>query len=502
MTREPERACETAIATWLAVCFGLLYLLFGHASFSGSDEVAVFDTTEALWTNGSLAIPAGPHVYPGRHSNLYGHFAVGQSLIGLPFYALGETLNENLPDSARRVLASWAPLGTGARSKGSGRVEIFATQLYPPIASGVLVGLFYAFSRALGSRRSSALWASVLLGSGTYVALLSTFYLRHVTESLLVLGSFFALHRHSRTGSWKSLLIASALASGLVLVRIPALLALPGLAGYGLWAVLEARGRRRGPAPWIAAAAIGIPAALALGLHLLLNVARWGTWVASPMLAQAAHFDTPLYVGLWGFLLSPGASIFIYTPLLALLPWTLPEFWRNSKAECVAVIAMAVSFLLVCASFQVWSGLWSAPGPRYLYVLTPLLMLPLGPWLDTVRTRRTFRILVVGLGLLGASVCWTLVLVSWPALVQTMGYHDYPQPMDFVFVPELHPLIGAFALISDGRLDGWLWHLAQGWPGRAGNPALAAMVFFAWLALAGGALAMLVRAIRRAPGAP
>ena len=77
MTREPERACETAIATWLAVCFGLLYLLFGHASFSGSDEVAVFDTTEALWTNGSLAIPAGPHVYPGRHSNLYGHFAVG-----------------------------------------------------------------------------------------------------------------------------------------------------------------------------------------------------------------------------------------------------------------------------------------------------------------------------------------------------------------------------------------------------------------------------------------
>jgi len=83
-----------------------------------------------------------------------------------------------------------------------------------------------------------------------------------------------------------------------------------------------------------------------------------------------------------------------------------------------------------------------------------------------------------------------------------MGYHDYPRAMDFVFVPELHPLIGAFTLLSKGRLDAWLWHLAQGWPGRAANPALAISLFSAWLAVAGIALAMLVRAVRRAESAP
>ena len=486
---------DNRIALWLAVCFVLLYGLAGHGSFSGSDEVAVFETTEALWERGETAIDPGPHVFRGRAERFYGHFAPGQSLLGLPFFALGDWLDKGLPESVRRALASWEPPGEGPAFKGSGRVQIFTTLLYPPLISGLLIGIFFQLSRALGTSRRNALLVSVLLGLTSYVALLSTYYLRHTTEAVLILGSLLALVRHAKSGSAASLCTASVLASAILLVRIPALLALPGLVVYGFVALQ--RGRRARAVPLSSAragAALLGPAIAALALHTAYNFYRWGTWLESPMLDQAAHFDTPLYVGLWGFLLSPGASIFVYSPLLLLLPWTLPGFWREKRAECVAVVLIALCFLLVSARFQIWTGLWSAPGPRYLFVLTPLLFLPMGRWLDRGPSGPRWCA-VWSLAFTGLLVQALQIAVSWPATVQLMNYKAFPHPMEFVFVPEQHPLFGALALIQTGRLDAWVWHLGRGWPGREPEFVLAALIVLGWAVLFGIALAGLRRAL-------
>ena len=121
------------------------------------------------------------------------------------------------------------------------------------------------------------------------------------------------------------------------------------------------------------------------------------------MLDQSRYLTTPLRVGLAGLLVSPGSSIFVYSPPLLLLPWTLPGFWRAHRAECACVLAVCASLLLLAAPFQLWHGLWSCPGPRMVFAATPLLMLPLGPWLDARRSRRA--LVVTGLlGLLGAGI--------------------------------------------------------------------------------------------------
>ena len=105
------------------------------------------------------------------------------------------------------------------------------------------------------------------------------------------------------------------------------------------------------------------------------------------MLAERRIMGVDPRPALVGFLVSPGMSLFVYSPVLLLLPATLPRFWRAHRAETWTILALFASNLLFYASYQLWTGLFSCPGPRYLFTATVFLMLPLGPWLDRARER-------------------------------------------------------------------------------------------------------------------
>ena len=161
------------------------------------------------------------------------------------------------------------------------------------------------------------------------------------------------------------------------------------------------------------------------------------------MLAQSPLLSGSLIDGLHGLLLTPGASVFVYSPLLLLLPLTLPEFYRRHRAECVTALAIVASFLGLCGTFLFWHGLWSSPGPRYLFVATPLLMLPLGPWLDGAR--RTWQWLAVG-GLALACVCRKKCCETAPA-------EAAPAPEPVAAAPVEEPPVEAAAAPEPARLS-------------------------------------------------
>src|SRR5262249_47942742 len=154
----------------------------------------------------------------------------GQAVLALPFFALGRLGGRVLP-------ATWIEhLAAEDSNLGPGGFELFAVLLlYPPLASGLLVALFFLVERRLGASRRSALASAVLLGATTYVAAMSVFFLRHTTEALLVLGALHAAHAWRWEGGAPRLALASLLASATLLVRIPAAVALPALAGYFAW---------------------------------------------------------------------------------------------------------------------------------------------------------------------------------------------------------------------------------------------------------------------------
>ena len=490
---------DRRIALWLALFVFSALLPFVHGRFSGSDEVGVFETTRALYERADLSLgtidDSLPHIYEGRGGKRYSHFAVGQSILALPLFGLGRAADALLGEGSTLAAALAGPPGPLAGGNASGELEIFFVTLYGPLATGVLAALFFAFQRRLGNSRRASLIASLLVVTTTYVAAMSVFFLRHTTEAICILGGLYGFFVYARSGAPRAAAFGSALASATFLVRVPAALAGLGIGGLLLWAFAERR--RLGddlPALRSAALAVAAPLTLATALHVATNYWRWERWLGSPMFDQAVGFVTPIQVGLQGFLLSPGCSVFVHAPLLCLLPWMLPQAWREQRALTLANLVIALTFLIVCSTYLFWTGLWSAPGPRYVFVAIPLLLLPLGKLVDRslgagdVSGGRGMRAAIVGLAGLGALVQLALLLARWPAVIRLMEWQtNYGPLMDFVFVAKDSPLVGCFRAVSQGLIDAWLWVQWTGGgpvlPPRPGMAIAGALVCIATIAV-------------------
>src|SRR5262249_41967065 len=150
------------------------------------DETGVFDPALALYEHGALAVASpGMHVFRGRDGRYYTHFAIGQTILTLPFIAVGDALERAVgPERIRAAVGRDA----GGYLDPRGSPAIFAASAYAPIASGVLVAIFFLFERALGASRRAALCAAGLLGACTYVATHSVYFLQHTTEAIAILS--------------------------------------------------------------------------------------------------------------------------------------------------------------------------------------------------------------------------------------------------------------------------------------------------------------------------
>jgi hypothetical protein len=478
-----EQRGDRRIAAWLAAVAALAYLPFNHCHFSGTDETGVFDPALALYTRGTLAVEPGMHIFPGRDGRSYSHFAIGQTILALPFIAVGDAFTRAL--GPERVRAAIGRDAEGDQIDTRESPAIFFTSAYAPIASGMLVAIFFLFERSLGASRRAALCAAGLLGACTYVAAHSVYFLQHTGEAIAILGGFGALHAWRRTGRLAWLAAGCALSSSVLLVRVPAAVSGPALAAYLAW-TLVARAREAGFSAPRVAAAIALPSAAVGAIYVATNLVKWGTWLSSPMTAQSFLLHGSLRSGLVGLLFSPGAGLFAYSPLLVLLPLWLPGFWRAHRAETLTIFALAASFLILCGRFLFWHGLWSAPGPRYLFALTPLLLLPLAPWLDAPKPR--WQIWLAG-ALAGLGFVTQIALVSahWRGIVERMGWEREltvaSQP--FLFDALRSPIAEHLRSLFAGEIDVYLWRLWFGVPGRAEQRALALALLGAWvLALA------------------
>jgi hypothetical protein len=243
---------------------------------------------------------------------------------------------------------------------------------------------------------------------------------------------------------------------------------------------------------------VAVPLLAIVGISAAIDYSRWGVPWNVPQLATGSLQTTPLYVSVYAALFSPGMSVFVYSPLLALAPWTFPRLWRRARPEALAFLALALSFLIAFSSFSGWTGLWSSPGPRYQFISVPLFMLPLGLWLDEGRSRTRLAALAA-LAALGAWVQLALMTVHWGGLTEFMRYREAYPGWVFLFLPEQSPVIGASRLLLDWEYrDNWLLALARGWPGQDPAPGVAAIVFAAWALGFAWAAWALARSLRRA----
>ncbi len=116
---------------------------------------------------------------------------------------------------------------------------------------------------------------------------------------------------------------------------------------------------------------------------------------------------------LWAMFLSPGKSIYLYSPPLILGIAALPRMWREHRAACLAVLSAGAPVLFVYSRYKL-NGDW-AWGYRFCVFIVPALALSVGvlvdQWLKALTSIRTV-ILAIALGagvvvqILGCALYW------------------------------------------------------------------------------------------------
>jgi hypothetical protein len=112
-------------------------------------------------------------------------------------------------------------------------------------------------------------------------------------------------------------------------------------------------------------------------------------------------FHTPMWRGLFGYLLSPGKSVFLFAPPIVAALFGIRLVWIRNRGLCVLAAGSLPVYLLFFCKLTNWEGGYCF-GPRYMVPAIALLCLALAPAIDG-RAKR-FRIATIALGAAGFAV--------------------------------------------------------------------------------------------------
>jgi hypothetical protein len=139
-----------------------------------------------------------------------------------------------------------------------------------------------------------------------------------------------------------------------------------------------------------------------------------------------------LWLGLWGLFLSPGKSIFVYSPPLLLSLASAGFAWGRWREGWVALLALGGPVVLIYGTFLFWAGDY-AWGPRYLVFLVAPVWASSVIWLDTVkwqgRILKGMVIAVLAMGIwvqvLGVAFFWDhFIRISQDVATRWLGTPD------------------------------------------------------------------------------
>jgi hypothetical protein len=486
----------------LTIFLGAVFLWTAPGRITFPDDEIVFQTTEALWLRGELAIagipkktgepphlPAGSFGWAlGRDGRRYGFFGHGLSVAALPMYGLARATLEAAPERWWHAVRS-DHFFFHRRSKQADWPRLLVSLTNAWITALTAAALFW-WLRALAIARGAALLTALAYGLGTAAWAYSRTFLSEPLSALCLVGCaamIAAFHRdHRARWLWGAGLIAglSAHVHALNLCMVPCLI------GYAL----ADRGARTGEArrAWIGAIALGGLGLLALGLG---QWARFGSPLETGRFGHYSAFQAP-WEGIAALLLAPGRSVFLYAPAVTIGIFGWAALRRRLPAVAIFVAAAALTRLAVISCRSDWYGGWGL-GPRHLVPVLPLMITPLAlVWERWRASGRGLRIALISGHAVAVALSGYLALFSIFEWMFTLGGSAALRASGLRVIEASHwhlwasPLVG-FAQLRPDVLSGGAWTLA-----RRGDPSLMA-VFVAIAAIGAAALGVLVWALSR-----
>jgi hypothetical protein len=485
-------------ALWLSVTLFLVYASFTRGHFWTVDEVLVFQQTRSLWQRGDLSVEPLINTAVGRDGRSFAPYGAGQSALALPLYGFGKIAGEALDGlgaQGAKSLIAGPMIGEPNRQFG-GQTEIFFVGLFNAFVVAALGGVFFAFSLRLGAAPGWAAAAALLVAFTTHIAGFGANFFQHGAESLLLLWTFYFLFADSQSPSARLLACAGATAFVMMQVRISTAALLPVLAAYLFWSRWNRLGNGMVPsAKAISVVRQCLPFLLLTAAGALtaatVNYLKFGEFSVRGVYARMVPLDgTPLLVGLYGNLFSVGSSIFLFSPLLVAAPVYFRSFARKRPPETVAILTMSTLSLALYSKAYLWHGQMCF-GPRYLVHLIPLLLLPLGPWLQMARPR--VRVAVGALAAAGLCIQILHIAVNVSYAYAHENYFSMQPAYAYLFLPDKSQILAHWRALWawDYRVD--LWTIGLFRAGKTTEAFGVLLVLASALCLAGSKLRLQLR---------
>jgi hypothetical protein len=377
--------------------FLLCLALYGVSIYGGArspDAEAVVSGAEALLRSGTMGATEHPVLKSagfaiGQDGLYYPVFGPALSLALVPALAMGQTLGNAVPDS----WASYAPAnlyltnGYAARLADAPLAESRAhwSRLPAALMNAIFAALAaLVFWQALLWLKADRFSAAVATGLLAFAGPLWPYSQTMFSEPLALLAtlvSFAALSRLANSDAKPTRPLVWAAVSGLALglataAHLSAVLFAPFL---GLWLMVESSCKPQRLAIsviWIAGLGVFL---LALGA---LNAARFGDILETgrtvdPESARIYGFGVFVapWKGLYGLLFSSAKGLLIYAPATLIGLALLPKLSKTGRLVTLIMWGAVVLRIVFIAARSDWHGGFS-PGPRYLMLAYPFLLLP------------------------------------------------------------------------------------------------------------------------------
>jgi len=230
------------------------------------------------------------------------------------------------------------------------------------LACVALVPMFYAAARTLEAGPRLAAVATALFGVTNPVWPYSKRFFSEPLTAALSFGAFLGALSYVKAGRKLPLVLGLACLAVLPLNNM----ILPLALGLALGALFLSARRGRAIAGLGAAALAG--ALLVAGSFYL----RFGRLTSTGYGDESFWFR--VHEGLYGLLLSPGRSVFLFAPLMILSAVGLRALWRRFKPAGIGVATAFGATVLLVASWWCWWGgvCW---GPRLVLPVLPIASL-------------------------------------------------------------------------------------------------------------------------------
>ncbi len=364
-----------------ALLVSLLTLVLYLATTGGSmaTDIMSYEVAKNIVEHGSVAMSFNVHdmdAHRGVDGRYYSPYGIGHPIYAVPFYLAGRVTEE--------------ATGLSVGKPEALRKAFFV--LGNAFAASATVWLTFLFALRLGGSARAAAKTALTLGFATLLWPYAKMGFNAPVAALTLLWGIYLLWTGVRDSRPAALWLSGIGFACALLVRHELALAmLPA----GLWILLESQWNVR--AALRRAIPVAVPVAAAVLLTLYYNHVRFGNlWDTGYLRDSTAAFG-PVSTGLWGFVASPGRSLFLFAPVTVLGLAAFGSTWRRDRATALLLGGTVVVLTLFYASQLYWDADRSY-GPRYLVAILPLLCLPLTSWFDLPprsMRRRVLRAVVV-----------------------------------------------------------------------------------------------------------